>query len=167
MQVLMQRKELQLSSTSRKAQSHAKDKLCSSEHLESADLSRRTSYPRIEGSASDASFVIKLLVSRLQDCGKSAKSCKILLRGCLFPSVQGADDEDAPGLEASAAENSCYQLSKFRRRTHVAVSKLAMLEDVASNIGGIMNMIGDEDAASDSDALERESTSTSSTLASI
>eukprot|EP00928_Gymnodinium_smaydae_P054640 TRINITY_DN3837_c0_g1_i3.p1 TRINITY_DN3837_c0_g1~~TRINITY_DN3837_c0_g1_i3.p1 ORF type:complete len:702 (+),score=108.62 TRINITY_DN3837_c0_g1_i3:120-2108(+) len=159
MQIVMQGKELQPWPSSTKGQANAKGKSHSSEHFASAELGGRKSCRLQADSVAEPSFVINLLVSRLQVCSKGAKKCKHLLRGCLGPSVQGADQDDAAALERFDAENSCCQLSKLRRRILVAVSKLAMLEDVASNLGGIIDMLGDEGASTGSEARDHQSCS--------
>eukprot|EP00928_Gymnodinium_smaydae_P019135 TRINITY_DN17314_c0_g1_i3.p1 TRINITY_DN17314_c0_g1~~TRINITY_DN17314_c0_g1_i3.p1 ORF type:complete len:298 (-),score=41.45 TRINITY_DN17314_c0_g1_i3:256-1149(-) len=161
MLLLMERNELKPFPPSATGQSGARCKSDFSEHLAIAELKCRKIYRYKTDSASDASFVINLLVSRLQACSKSAKNCKDLLRGCFHPSVQGADQDDAAGIFST--ENLCCQLSKFRRRTEFAVSKLAMLEDISSNLGGIMDMAGDEEFSTDSEALEHQSCTSSQT----
>eukprot|EP00928_Gymnodinium_smaydae_P004965 TRINITY_DN11702_c0_g4_i1.p1 TRINITY_DN11702_c0_g4~~TRINITY_DN11702_c0_g4_i1.p1 ORF type:complete len:424 (+),score=79.60 TRINITY_DN11702_c0_g4_i1:171-1274(+) len=159
MQVLMQRSKLQKLAPSAKAHSGAKCKLRSLEHFESAELNGQMSGRRKAVAASDASFIIALLASRLRLCSDSAKKCKNLLGGCLRLSVQDADHDDTTALGPLDPENSCYQLNKFRRYTRVAVSKLAMLEDAASNIGGIIDMADDEDVSTEYETQERHSSS--------
>eukprot|EP00928_Gymnodinium_smaydae_P019136 TRINITY_DN17314_c0_g1_i5.p1 TRINITY_DN17314_c0_g1~~TRINITY_DN17314_c0_g1_i5.p1 ORF type:complete len:304 (-),score=49.40 TRINITY_DN17314_c0_g1_i5:114-1025(-) len=147
--VLMQRKESQLLLLSTKVQSNAKCEWHSSDHLESAALIGRTSCRRNADSVSNASHVINLLVSRLHTCRKNAEKCKKLLCGFLRLPVLGADDTTV--LEPSDSENSGHQLKQISFHTRVAISKLALLEDVASNIGGILESMGDGEVSTDKD----------------
>eukprot|EP00928_Gymnodinium_smaydae_P086477 TRINITY_DN7061_c0_g1_i8.p1 TRINITY_DN7061_c0_g1~~TRINITY_DN7061_c0_g1_i8.p1 ORF type:complete len:303 (-),score=38.66 TRINITY_DN7061_c0_g1_i8:365-1273(-) len=161
MEVLVQGKNLLPLLPSTTGQSKTKCQVQISEHAASAALRRPKIYRCKVDSASDASLVINLLVSRLEVCSRSAKTCKDLLRGCFRPPAPGAAQAETAAPGPTDAETSCCQLSKFRRRTHVAVSKLAMLEDISSNLSGIMNMIGDEDVSTDLEALERQSSCSS------
>eukprot|EP00928_Gymnodinium_smaydae_P096434 TRINITY_DN8523_c0_g1_i2.p1 TRINITY_DN8523_c0_g1~~TRINITY_DN8523_c0_g1_i2.p1 ORF type:complete len:503 (+),score=78.92 TRINITY_DN8523_c0_g1_i2:171-1511(+) len=165
--VLMQRKESQPLPSATKVRSSAKCELQSSDHLAIVELSSQTSCRRKVYSLSNASLVINLLLSRLQGCRKSAQMCKELLCGFLRLPVLDVDHGDTAVLEPSDSENPCSQLKMISWHTRVAISKLAMLEDVASNIGGILDMMENEDVSSDkyvsteSEALERPSRSAS------
>eukprot|EP00928_Gymnodinium_smaydae_P061782 TRINITY_DN4578_c0_g3_i1.p1 TRINITY_DN4578_c0_g3~~TRINITY_DN4578_c0_g3_i1.p1 ORF type:complete len:294 (+),score=33.27 TRINITY_DN4578_c0_g3_i1:121-882(+) len=131
------------------------------QRVEKSQASRRLE----ADNALDMSFVPKLLASRLQLCRKSAKQCKTLLSGSLRPSVRRAVHLDATGIEESESEYILRQLTKLTGVAKVAVSELAMLEQIASNVDAIMHYGVEQNGwarSSRSGSLEEESTATSS-----